>query len=133
MIAVVRIEGKGRGLLATEAIAAGTIFGLGSVLFVDDLPDDSPLTSYTFKWAEHFVMAFGPATFVNHSENPNVEYELDHDGLTLGLSTRCIDIGRLAEAVRNLDEAIAIHDQWPSMESAMLVAVAEHVIGAVGL
>ncbi len=47
--------------------------------------------------------------------------------------TRCIDIGRLAEAVRNLDEAIAIHEEWPSMESAMLVAVAEHVIGAVGL
>ncbi len=47
--------------------------------------------------------------------------------------TRCIDIGRLVEAARNLDEAVSLHEAHPSMESAMLVAVAENVLGAVGL
>ncbi len=47
--------------------------------------------------------------------------------------TRIIDVSRLAAAVREYEDALRVHDEDPSMERAMLVAIAETTLQAVGL
>ncbi len=47
--------------------------------------------------------------------------------------TRVIDIGRLVAAAREYEEALQEHLESPSMESAMLVFVAETTLQAVAL
>ncbi len=44
--------------------------------------------------------------------------------------TRILDASRLLAAVRELEDAVRDHEEDPSMERAMLVAVAETVLQA---
>jgi SET domain len=86
MFRLARIAGKGRGLLASEAIAAGSVIERAPVVRLADadraVVDRTALFAYTFVDPEAFgpdtpgeghdcLLAFGNLTFCNHSAQPN--------------------------------------------------------------
>ncbi len=108
MFRLAKITGKGRGLLASEAIAAGTVIERAPVVRLGpadrSLVDRTALFAYTFVDPEAFaagtgadepapagghdcLLAFGNLTFCNHSEQPNavVRWTADDIGLWASL------------------------------------------------
>ena len=85
--------GKGLGLFAGRNVAAGTLVAVskivtisGSLEGIDDLED------YSFHWplddgSDGTCVAFGPASFANHSSNPTCELIRDTEKRTIGLKT----------------------------------------------
>lgn len=108
MFRLAKIPGKGRGLLASEAIAAGSVIERAAVvrLSAEDRArvDRTALFAYTFvdpddydggtPGADHpCLVAFGSLTFCNHSAQPNavVRWISDDVGLWANLeATRSI-------------------------------------------
>jgi SET domain-containing protein len=80
MIRVVPIEGKGRGVIATQVIHAGAVIDVSPVVLVPPIPDEGqqgnhPIENYQFNWDNlaHAVV-MGPTSFCNHSSNPNCSF-----------------------------------------------------------
>lgn len=87
------IQGKGRGLLATQTIASGTVIERAPAVRLPaserDLIERSKLFPYVFADPGSFgsgnhevLVAFGHLTFCNHAEQPNavVQWEADDVG-----------------------------------------------------
>jgi len=86
------IEGKGRGLLASQAIASGTIIERAPAVRLPasdrDLIERSRLFPYIFADPASFgsgqhdiLLAFGHLTFCNHAEQPNATVRWEEDAV----------------------------------------------------
>jgi SET domain-containing protein len=88
---VAEIAGKGRGLIAAEPIAAGTLLEAAPVIpmrAADRLAASHPLSDYAFAWdfpPHEEAIALGLVSLVNHSSRPNATIKCDYDTLTLRL------------------------------------------------
>lgn len=96
MIRLARVPGKGRGLLASQDIAAGTVMERAPAVRLTDadraLVDQTALFAYTFVDPSQFakadpaeghacLLAFGQLTFCNHSEQPNAAVRWSEDAV----------------------------------------------------
>jgi hypothetical protein len=121
MFRLARIPGKGRGLLASTAIAAGSVIERAAAvrLAAEDRAqvDRTALFAYTFVDPEAFsdeaaeprgpaaghdcLLAFGSLTFCNHSAQPNAVIRWTSDDIGIWASL---------EALRNIapDEEITL-------------------------
>ena len=89
------IPGKGRGVIARVACAAGTEIERSPVIIVpeaDLLDRDDPLTvedQYLMYWSDEpgreLAMGAGLLMFYNHSDTPNVELEEGPEPLTMSV------------------------------------------------
>ena len=93
MIAVEQINGKGRGLIATEAIPRGTVV---SVCPIITMPagslDGTLLENHVWTEGDTTFLALGPQTLVNHSHEPNCVGFL-HENKDFLVSIRAISAG----------------------------------------
>ena len=78
MIRVERIEGKGRGIVATRDIAAGELIETAPVLVIPncewEMIDVSFLFGYIYLWGDEVGVGMGLSSFYNHSYSPNAFY-----------------------------------------------------------
>src|SRR5262245_59310812 len=88
LIAVRRIRGKGRGVIARRAIRKGAVIERAPVLlvpigdFVDGMKNRT-LKTYLFIWdKKHVAVALGYGSLYNHSFDPNARYVHGEDRLT---------------------------------------------------
>lgn len=82
MLAVKHFPGKGRGVVAAEPIAAGTVFERSPVI---EIPREeiihirrTELHNYFFKWGderEDAAIALGFGSLFNHSYEPNANFD----------------------------------------------------------
>ncbi|KAH8104815.1 hypothetical protein BXZ70DRAFT_998726 [Cristinia sonorae] len=78
-------EGKGRGVYASRDISAGTLIEISPVLLFtqNEYKEHGQFTvldHYTFKWPDgRMALALGLGSLFNHSESPNVSFQLDTD------------------------------------------------------
>lgn len=106
MFRLAQVAGKGRGLLATRPIPAGSCIELAPAVRLGEkdraLIDQTGLFPYSFADPAGFgsgrhgcLIAFGHLTFCNHSEQPNAVIRWDED-----------DVGSWArlEALRDIAE-----------------------------
>jgi uncharacterized protein len=83
-VRVASIAGKGRGLVALRAIAAGSLIDVAPVVPLtetDRPPPGSVLYDYPFHWDDPpFVeaIALGIVSLANHSSQPNAAFEADY-------------------------------------------------------
>src|SRR5262245_4527547 len=92
-LSVVPIEGKGRGVVAMQRIAAGTVIETAPVVLYrtkckrDEMPDRSlppELADLPHDWdEEHGCLVFGAMQFTNHSDVPNSSFARDIEALTM--------------------------------------------------
>jgi SET domain-containing protein len=80
-VEVKRIKGKGRGVFARRAIAAGEVIERVPVLVMtsDEYASglsETPLKDYCFAWGvDQVALALGYGSLYNHSYKPNARYE----------------------------------------------------------
>ena len=92
-LAIVRIEGKGRGVVAMQRIAGGAVIETAPVVPYrtkckrDEMPDSSlppELADLPHDWdEEHGCLVFGAMQFTNHSDAPNSSFARDIEALTM--------------------------------------------------
>ncbi|KAF8916980.1 cytidine deaminase-like protein [Mucidula mucida] len=94
-------EGKGRGVYANRRIPKQTTIEISPVLlFSSDEYENhgkhTILDHYTFKWRDgRMALALGLGSLFNHSDVPNVSYELDHSTDSIRyITTRVIESGQ---------------------------------------
>jgi SET domain-containing protein len=93
LLELVRIKGKGRGVIATRAISKGVVVEAGAVIRMkkrDRLDRDNVLSNYPFEWDDKpYIQAFsvGWAGLLNHSDKPNCKIEADIEGEVLEITT----------------------------------------------
>lgn len=103
-LAVVPIDGKGRGIVTTQRIAAGTVIETAPVVPYrtecrrDEMPDRSlppELADLPHDWDEkHGCLVFGAMQFTNHSDTPNASFTRDFEALTMTFTAlRDIEVG----------------------------------------
>lgn len=85
--------GKGLGIFASRNIAAGTQVAVSRIVMISgSLEGIDDIEDYSFHWpladgTDGTCVAFGPASFANHSSNPNCELIRDTEKHTIGLKT----------------------------------------------
>lgn len=84
-LAVATIPGKGRGVVARQAFAAGDVIEIAPVIVVDDATalDHTVLASFVYDWfadASAVAVALGCGSLYNHSYAPNARYLKRYDG-----------------------------------------------------
>jgi SET domain-containing protein len=92
-LAVVPIEGKGRGVVATQRIASGTLIEAAPVVPYrteckrDEMPDSSlppELADLPHDWNEECgCLVFGAMQFANHSDTPNAGFTRNIEAVTM--------------------------------------------------
>ncbi|KIK95314.1 hypothetical protein PAXRUDRAFT_827152 [Paxillus rubicundulus Ve08.2h10] len=106
------LEGKGRGVFASQAIPAQTLIETSPVLLFtkeeyEDHGRHTLLDHYTFTWRDgRMALALGLGSLFNHSGQPNVSFSIDS-------ARECITY--TSARVINLDEELCIfygHKLW---------------------
>jgi SET domain-containing protein len=93
LLELVKIKGKGRGVVTTRAIKKDTVVEAGAVIRMkkaDRLDRSSVLSNYPFEWDDKpYIQAFsvGWAGLLNHSDKPNCKIEADIEGQVLEITT----------------------------------------------
>lgn len=87
-------EGKGRGVFATQPIAAQTIIEIAPVIVVPAnqryLLEQTILHDYIFSWGEQeadAAVGLGYSSMYNHASPSNCEYVMHYDNLTISIVT----------------------------------------------
>lgn len=87
-------KGKGRGVFATETIAANTLIEISPVLvFAEKETPDAEKTllyNYFFEWGKNRKkrgLGMGYISMYNHSYDANCIYEQDYDDITISVMT----------------------------------------------
>lgn len=92
-IKVAKIEGKGMGLRAEEAIKRGTVICVSPVIFVPTGSlNGTPLENHCWTEGDEDCLTLGPQTLCNHSDEPNCVSIL-YDELDLLISIKGISEG----------------------------------------
>lgn len=91
---VVRIPGKGRGLVAGRALPRGHLVDVAPVLVIParstDAVQGTVLGHYTFSWDEQtgsVALALGRVSLLNHSYDPNLAAEKRLSARTIAFVT----------------------------------------------
>ncbi len=97
-VELVTLPGKGRGVMASEAIAKGTIIEVAPVIRLTEVEEaalgTTIMESYVFVWEEQdaktgihypFALVMGIISMLNHSRNSNTELESDFTAQTMQL------------------------------------------------
>ncbi|NMC07180.1 MAG: SET domain-containing protein [Candidatus Lokiarchaeota archaeon] len=89
-------KAKGRGVIARQAIKAGTVIDVAHVLLISP-PEwenikHTCLYDFAFEWSGEgasitHAFAMGPGEFINHSYEPNAKYCMDYDKKVITFST----------------------------------------------
>lgn len=87
-IGVGRSPIHGWGVFALDDIAAGTLVEICPAVIIDaehaEMVDDTELWGLTFDWGDGcHALALGHGSLFNHSQDPSVYAELDHDAATI--------------------------------------------------
>ncbi len=89
-----RTRDRGRGVFATQAIAAGTVIEIAPVVVMSPEDrvhlDQTLLHDYIFEWGEdhkQVCMALGLVPLYNHSYRSNCEYEMHFKKQTIHIRT----------------------------------------------
>lgn len=86
---VQEVEGKGRGVFTSEAIAAGAVIEEAPVIVIPELGGTAfaptrTIDRYLFKFGNDWMaLALGYGSLYNHSYEPNARYETNLDRLTI--------------------------------------------------
>lgn len=87
-VALADIEGKGRGVIATALIPAGTVIEVSPAIPVESLSlSGTIINDYTFSWENSEAIVFGITSFINHSVNANCSIDYDCDNFTMELTS----------------------------------------------
>src|SRR5215475_1629259 len=84
---IVRFPNRGRGIEATEDIPPGTIVTTTPCVAVPRGELHETLAHYAFRWGDQAALAFGDASFLNHSRSANCEYHADQLNKTITVRT----------------------------------------------
>lgn len=101
---VMPVAGKGRGVVAIEKIAAGSVIETAPVVpYKTEGPHDvmpepllpRELADFPHDWdEERGCLVFGGMQFANHADDPNAKFERNIEALTMTFTAlRDIDIG----------------------------------------
>lgn len=85
---------RGRGVFTTKNIPAHTVIEISPVIELSAKErkqiEDTRLYHYVFEWGKtkkKAAVALGYVSMYNHSFNPNCEYEMDYEALTMTVRT----------------------------------------------
>ena len=87
---------RGRGVFAARAFASGERIEVCPTVELPRGQSKGVLADYVFDSARtrgHVVLVLGYGMLYNHSEDPNVEYDQDDDGVVTFYATRAIARG----------------------------------------
>ena len=91
-IRVDRSPVHGRGVFATRSIAEGELICANELFRVPaderQFLDRTSLYDHYFEYEDDAYIALGPVSFLNHEDNPNADFELDTEHLTIELTAR---------------------------------------------
>lgn len=95
------VPGKGRGVVATKDIKAGTLVENSPVIIMPmAVVDNTPLDDYVWWWSDdnggEYAVGAGFLMLYNHSSAPNVTAEYDYQAKTVKIIA-LVDIARGAE------------------------------------
>ena len=96
---VQKAGGKGRGVFAVDLINKNEIIEIAAFIRLSvrdhDMIKETELISYVFDAGRgEAAVGLGTASLYNHSDNPNVDYDLDRASQTIRIaSSRRIEIG----------------------------------------
>jgi SET domain-containing protein len=79
-ITVGTIPGKGRGVIATAAIAANEVIEISPILICPEgsIPETGhPLSDHAYSYGDGLAIALGYGSLYNHSRNPNCIWHFD--------------------------------------------------------
>jgi uncharacterized protein len=86
-IQIVSVGEKGRGVIARERILEETIVSRSPVVLVP-LRSKHPIDDFVFDWDEkNDALALGPASFFNHSDEPNCAVARDYGNKSILIYT----------------------------------------------
>lgn len=87
------ITGRGRGMIATRDIEAGELVETCPLLVGEDF--GARLDDFTFQVTDKkSALALGHCSLYNHSDDPNVDYEVDvHSNLMFMRATKAVGKG----------------------------------------
>jgi len=104
-LAMTNFPEKGRGIVATSALAKGTILEIAPVIRLTkeetEIIKQTQLDTLVFDWPETVdgkeydsAILLGITMLLNHAEQPNAEFDLDYSAQTMILTTiRAINPG----------------------------------------
>ena len=87
---------KGRGVMAKKIMRARTILDIAHVLLISSKDyegiENTSLYGYIFEWDDpesdsKYALAMSPCEFMNHSYDPNSEYDMDYAKKTITFRT----------------------------------------------
>jgi hypothetical protein len=84
---VVRFPNRGRGIEATCDIPQGTIVVATPCVAISKSEIHASLALYAFRYGDQVALAFGDASFLNHSRSPNCDYHADEVNKTIVVTT----------------------------------------------
>jgi hypothetical protein len=84
---IVRFPNRGRGIEATEDIPRGTIVITSPCVALPKGELHDTLARYAFRWGDKAALAFGDASFLNHSESANCDSQADQANRTIVVRT----------------------------------------------
>lgn len=94
ILVVAPSEHRGRGVFASEDIAADTIIEISPVLVLSReeraKAEETNLYNYIFEWGEHYEMGalgMGYISIYNHSYHSNCIYEMDFEQELMAIKT----------------------------------------------
>lgn len=91
-LAIINTKEKGRGVIATAFIPAGTVIERSPVVPVDSLSlVGTRINDHAFAWDGLEAIVFGLTSFVNHSHEPNCVLSYDYENLFIELISK-VDI-----------------------------------------
>ncbi len=87
-------DSRGRGVFTTKSLAANTVVEISPIVELSPkdrkIIEGTKLFHYVFEWGKSkrkAAMALGYISMYNHSFEPNCEYEMDYDNLTMTVRT----------------------------------------------
>lgn len=88
-LALINTKEKGRGVIATAFISAGTVIERSPVVPVDSLSlVGTRINDHAFAWDGSEAIVFGLTSFVNHSNEPNCVLSYDYENLFIELVSK---------------------------------------------
>jgi hypothetical protein len=83
---IVRFPNRGRGIEATCDISQGTIVTTSPCVPTPKGTIHDSLAVYAFRYGDQAALAFGDASFLNHSRSPNCDHHADQVNKTIVIS-----------------------------------------------
>lgn len=73
------VPGKGRGVIAKQALAPGEEIEVCPVVVLNITAKPPAMMAYLFHWNGRFALALGYGSLYNHSATPNADWSMDEE------------------------------------------------------